>query len=313
VSLANTGEVLRLVNRPGNRPSHEGAAAEIDHSIALCRAAGFRKILVRGDTDSTQTRHLDRWHELANVQFILGLDVTAPRHFDADDLPESAWKPLARPPRYQVKTEPRARPANVKQQFVEQRGFRDVRLVDEWVAEMPYRPHACQHTYRLIVLRKNLQVREPRQLRLFDDYRYFFYLTNDGEHTPAELVLLANDRCNQENLLAQLKGGVRALRAPVDNLLSNGAYMLMAALAWNLKAWLALSLPESPGRWQEKHQAVKRRLLGLESRTFVNAFVRLPAQIVRTGRKIVVKLLSWNGWQPVFHRLTTQRCRPLRC
>lgn len=317
VSLANTGEVLRLVNRPGNRPSHEGAAAEIDHSIALCRAAGFHKILVRGDTDFSQTRHLDRWHELANVQFLFGLDVTAAHMVHADDLPESAWKPLERPPRYQVKTAPRARPANVKQRLVEERGYRDIRLVDEWVAEMPYRPHACQHSYRLIVLRKNLEDREPRQQRLFDDYRYFLYLTNDWEHTPAEIVHRANDRCNQENLLAQLKGGVRALRAPVDSLLSNGAYMLMTALAWNLKAWLALSLPDTPGRWQEPHRTEKQRLLGLEFRTFVNAFLRLPAQIVRTGRKLVVKLLSWNGWQPVFHRLVSQvcrpRCRPLRC
>ena len=123
----------------------------------------------------------------------------------------------------------------------------------------------------------------------------------------------ANNRCNQENLLAQLKGGVRALRAPVDNLLSNGAYMLMTSLAWNLKAWLALSLPDTPGRWQDKHQAEKRRLLGLEFRTFVNAFLRLPAQIVRTARKVVVRLLSWNGWQSVFHRLAAPRRRPLRC
>ncbi|HLQ43235.1 MAG TPA: hypothetical protein VK137_00785 [Planctomycetaceae bacterium] len=32
-----------------------------------------------------------------------------------------------------------------------------------------------------------------------------------------------NDRCDQENLLAQLAGGVQALAAPVDNLTSNGA------------------------------------------------------------------------------------------
>jgi hypothetical protein len=61
-------------------------------------------------------------------------------------------------------------------------------------------------------------------------------------------VFTPNDRYHQENLLAQLHSGVRALRAPVDNLLSNWAYMVMTALAWDLKAWWALQLPETPGR-----------------------------------------------------------------
>src|SRR5271167_2465837 len=56
LSLANTKEVLSLVNRSGNRPSHEGAAAEIERAIRVCREGGFRQILVRGDTDFTQTK-----------------------------------------------------------------------------------------------------------------------------------------------------------------------------------------------------------------------------------------------------------------
>src|SRR5947209_15659313 len=112
------------------------------------------------------------------------------------------------------------------------RGFAHsfIRLVDEWVAERPYRPTGCKHTYRLIIVRKNLEVREakdPQQQRLFPDYRYFIYITNDWDSTPKEIVFSANDRCQQENLISQLKSGVRSLAAPVDNLLSNGAYMLM--------------------------------------------------------------------------------------
>ena len=48
VSLAETGEVLRIVNRWGNRPSHEGAAVEADRAIALCLGAGFQRVLLRG-------------------------------------------------------------------------------------------------------------------------------------------------------------------------------------------------------------------------------------------------------------------------
>jgi Transposase DDE domain group 1 len=322
VSLANTGEILRLINRPGNRPSHEGAAEQLDECIGLCREAGFKKILLRGDTDFSQLGHVDRWHEQPDVRFLFGLDVTALQHIAADDLPDSAWKPLKRPPKYRVKTKRRGRRTRVKQQIVEERGFKDIRLVDEWVAERKYRPPVCKHTYRLVIVRKNLEVREARdaqkQQRLFADYRYFIYITDDWESTPAEIVFSANDRCQQENLLAQLKGGVRSLAAPVDNLLSNWAYMLMTSLAWNLKAWLALWLPAEKGRWCEQHQAHKQQLLGLEFRTFVNYFLRVPAQIVKTGRRILVRLLAWNGWQPVFFRLLDQfdrssRSRPLRC
>jgi len=320
VSLANTGEVLRLINRPGNRPSHEGAAEQLDQCLALCRDAGFLRILLRGDTDFSQLRHLDHWHEQRDVRFIFGLDVSALQHVEADDLwlDESAWKLLKRPPKYAVKTEPRSRRERIKQQIVEERGFKDIRLVDEWVAERPYRPPGCKHTYRLIIVRKNLQVSEPKQQRLFDDYRYFIHITNDWESTPEEIVFSANDRCQQENVISQLKNGVRSLAAPVDNLLSNGAYMLMTSLAWNLKAWLALLLPAENGRWHEQHQAQKKQLLGLEFRTFVNHFLRVPAQIVKTGRQIVVRLLAWNSWQPVFFRLVDQfvrpfHSRPLRC
>ena len=122
-------------------------------------------------------------------------------------------------------------------------------------------------------------------------------------------MFCANDRGDQENLLAQLHGGCRALKAPVDNLESNWAYMVMTALAWNLKAWWALALPEAPGRWQPRHRAEKRWLLGLEFKAFVQAFVRLPCQLVRTGRRLVFRLLAWNPHQRIFFRLVDA----LRC
>jgi hypothetical protein len=312
LTLANTGEVLRLINRSGNRPSHEGAPALFDECIALCRRAGYLKILLRGDTDFSQTQHLDRWHEQGDVQFVFGLDETAGKSIDADNLPNSAWKPLNRPPKYTIKTQRRAKPQRVKQRIVEQRQFKDTQLVDEDVAEMPYRPVACRTTFRLVIVRKNLRVYDPQQGRLFETYCYFFYLTNDWTSTPQQIVFSANDRCQQENVIAQL-AAVRALHAPVDNLLSNEAYMLMTALAWNLKAWLALSLEVKPGRGHEVQQAQKSKLLGLEFRTFVNYLLRIPAQVVQTGRKIIVRLLAYNTWLPVFFRLSEKFTRPQRC
>jgi Transposase DDE domain group 1 len=312
VSLANTGEVLSLVNRSGNRPSHEGAAEEIDCVLAVCFEGGFRRVLVCGDTDFTQSKHLDRWDDDSRVRFIFGVDCMGNLLTLADDLPENAWTSLDRPLRYHVKTQPRARPKNVKERIVRERGFKNIRLESEEVAEFDYRPTACKKTYRLIALRKNLRVRDE-QGQLFDDYRYFFYITNDRQSTPAEIVFSANDRCDQENLHAQLKGGVRALYAPVDDLVSNGAWMTMTSLAWNLKAWLALSLAERSGAVGQKDRDAKRTVLRMEFKTFVNAFVRLPCQIVRTSRRIVYRLLGWNRQLDVFFRLVEQLQRPLQC
>jgi len=316
VSLANTGEPIYIVNRSGNRPSHEHAAIYFDRAIGLCRRAGFKKILLRGDTDFTQTEHLDRWDAAGDVRFIFGIDAMANLYEIVENLPETAWKALKRPAKYEVQTRPRQRPENVKEQIVVARGFENIRLVKEHVAEFDYKPTKCKRTYRIVAAWKDLEVKRGQQ-KLFDDSRCFFYITNDKETPAEEIVFLANDRCNQENLIQQLKSGVRSLSAPVDSLLSNWAYMVMASLAWSLKAWVALMLPED-GRWSEKHREEKQKLLRMKFSTFRRALMMVPAQVIWTGRRIVCRLLSWNPWQGVFFRLLDRlacplRVQPLRC
>jgi hypothetical protein len=310
VTLANTGEPLALVNRSGNRPSHEGAAERFDQAIGLCREAGFRKILLRGDTDFSSTRHLDRWDE-GGVRFLFGLDAMKNLRELAAGLSASAWTRLKRPAPYQVKTRPRRRRENIKQRVVVERGFRNLRLDSEEVAEFAYRPVACRRSYRVIVVRKNLSV-ERGEAVLFDEVRYFFYLTNDSKTPAGELVRLANERCAQEQLIDQLKNGVHALRMPVGTLVSNWAYMVMASLAWTLKAWFALVLPQQ-GRWGERHRAEKQAVLKMEFRTFQQAFIAMPCQIIRAAGKIVYRLLAWNRWQRVFLRGVAALRQPLRC
>lgn len=299
VSLANTGEPLYLINRSGNRPSAEGAAERFDQARRLCQAAGFRRITFRGDTDFSQTRHLDRW-TTDGVRFVFGYDARANVIRCADALPTRAWTPLVRRAPNPVQTEPRQRPVNVQAATIVERGFKNLRLEAEAVAEFPYQPTACTQPYRMVVVRKNISV-ERGEHRLFDEVRYFFYLTNDDVTPAADVVFLANDRCNQENLIDQLKHGVGAARMPVDTLLSNGAYMVMAALAWTLKAWFALLLPET-GRWATRYAAEKATVLRMEFKTFLNAFMRIPVQVVRTSRRLVFRLLAWNPWQHVLLR-----------
>ena len=152
----------------------------------------------------------------------------------------------------------------------------------------------------MIVLRKRLGT--DRADAVDEEYRYFFYITNDRNLTAEEVVFLANDRCDQENLIAQLTSGVPALTTPVDHLVSNWAYMVMASLAWTLMAWSALLVPVSP-RHEARHQAEKRTLLRMEFATYRAAFIEMPCQIVRSGRRLIYRMLSWNPWQGVFLRL----------
>jgi hypothetical protein len=221
LSLANTGEVLRVLNRPGNRPSQEGAAAQIERVVAVCCRAGFRRVLLRGDCKFSQTEHLDGWDDDPRIRFVFGYEATPNLKAMAEDLPAVAWRTLHRPARYSVHTQPRQRPDNVKEAVVVQRQFENQRLCSEAVAEFNYRPTACRRAYRLVVVKKNISVEKGERL-LLDKVVYFFYLTNDWGREADEIVFSANDRCDQENLLAQLHGGVRALRAPVDDLESNG-------------------------------------------------------------------------------------------
>jgi hypothetical protein len=300
VSLANTAEPLYLVNRSGNRPSHEQADIYLDKAAALCQRAGFQRITFRGDTDFSQTKHLDRW-DRAGHRFLFGIAAMPNLVAIAEGLSPERYSELERPPRYTIKTVPRQAQERHKEQIVREKQFNTLKLLGEEVAEFEYAPVACEKAYRVVVLRKKLVV-EKGQMWLFEPDRYFFYITNDRTTPASEIVFLANDRCDQENLIGQLKGGVKALAMPVNTLMSNWAYMVMASLAWSLKAWSALLVPEH-GRWAEKHRSEKRSLLRMEFSTFCVAMIQVPCQVVRTSRRIIYRLLSWNPWQGVFLRL----------
>lgn len=310
ISLANTNEPLYIVNRSGNRPSHENAHYWLDQAVSLCRKGGFRKVRLRGDTDFSQTEYLDAWDD-DDVTFVFGIDAMPNLYEIVENLPERAWKRLRRRPRYEVKTSPRARPQNVKQRIVEEREFTDIQLVKEYVAEFSYRPGKCQRDYRVVVVWKDLEVKQG-QAKLFDDSKCFFYITNDWESPPEAIVRDANQRCNQENLIEQQKNGVHALTAPLDNLTSNWAYMVIVSLAWSLKAWVSLLIPVNP-RWRERHTEEKRTLLRMDFTTFRQAMINIAAQIVRSGRRLIFRWLAWNRWQPIFFRLWSQLQKPLRC
>lgn len=299
VSLANTAEPLFLYNRSGNRPSHEGAIGYFDKAIALCRNAGFKDILLRGDTDFSLTSAFDKWDD-DKVRFIFGNDATKIMKAWADSAPNDMYKELVRKADAAIETKTRQRPENVKERIVVERGYQNIKLKSEDVVDFEYQPGKCNNTYRVVAVRKNLS-REKGELVLFDEIRYFFYITNDFTMSCDAVVHEANHRCDQENLIAQLKNGVRALHAPVNTLNANWAYMVMASLAWSIKAWVALTLPIH-ARWRERHIEEQTKLLRMEYRTFLAAFINVPCQIIQSGRKLIYRLLSWNPWQNAFFR-----------
>lgn len=284
VSLANTREVLYLVNRPGNAPSHLDAPTWIDKAIGLVAPYAAR-VCLRGDTDFALTAHFDRWAQ--QVDFVLGTDNIAALRTRAQALEASAWTRLHRPAPYENKTgQTRTRRHNRKQEIVAERGFLNLRLNHEDVAEFSYQPGKCRQPYRVVVVRKNISRMKGEQA-LVDEIRYFFYFTTYSAqtHTPAQIVELANDRCDQENIHGQLKSGINALHAPVGDLHSNWAYMLIAALAWNIKSWHAMMMH----RRHDRHGFIR-----MEFKRFLDTVIRIPAMVIVRARAIVVRLVAYT-------------------
>lgn len=299
VTLANTGEPLWLFNRSGNRPSSEGAHILFDEAIKLCRRAGFADILLRGDTDFSLTAHIDGW-DAQGVRFIFGYDANPTFVERAQCLPDDDYVELVRKADQLFTGKPRSKPPRVKEHLVRERGYRNMTLWREDLAEFEHKPARAKATYRIVVLRKEILEHEGQHFLGTRD-RYFFYITNDRHLTPEQVVREANDRCNQERIIEQLKGGVRALHAPLNTLHANWAYMVMMALAWSLKAWFAMLLPVAP-RWRDRHLFDKQRVLGMEFRTFVQAFMLIPAQVVSSARQFVLRFLTWRPELPVLLR-----------
>jgi S-adenosylhomocysteine hydrolase len=200
--------------------------------------------------------------------FALGIDAMPNLVALAEGLNPGAWRELER----------------------REKGCKNIRLAREAVAEVAYQPTKCRRAYRLVILRKDLSVERGEQV-LFPEIRSSFYISNLERLTAPEVVFSCNDRCNQENLIDQLKNGLKALRMPVGDWVSKGAYGVMAALAWTLKEWLALVV-----RNGERRTA----LLRMEFRRFLLGLVQVPAQIVRTGRRIVHRILGYTEWTRTF-------------
>jgi len=279
ISLHNTREPLFIVNRPANAPSHLGSAPWIDKSLDLV-CPHFERVRLRGDTDFSLTEHFDKWDE--RCLFVFGMDARVNLKKIAARIPQ--WQPLERRAKAPIKTSPRRKPDNVKEEVVRKHKFRKIVTVAEDVAEVPYRPGKCKKTYRLVILRKTLDVIKGTRF-LYDEYRYFFFITNDWQKSPTELIHFYRQRSDHENDIDQLKNGLNALAPASDTLLSNWALMAIASLAWDLKAWVGLLLPYRP---------IGLSIVRMEFKRFLNTFIRIPCLIIRTGRRLCYRIVGYN-------------------
>ena len=296
VSLANTREVLYLVNRSGNAPSHArgGRMDRQGHRSGRPHAA---RVCLRGDTDFSLTANFDAWAQ--RVDFVFGMDNTTALRSRAEALDESSWARLERPAPL-----PERRPGSVraragrhhKRRSWPSAEYLNLQLNHEDVAEFDYQPGKCTRPYRVVALRKNISRARGEQV-LLDEIRYFFYITTRTDLTAEQVVDLANDRCDQENVIEQLKNGVNALRVPLYDLVSNWAYMVIAALAWNIKSWFAMMMHRKSDR---------RDYIRMEFRRFLNTVILIPAMIIRRARSITIRLIGYTpGLDRLLQRLGT--------
>ena len=288
ISLANTGEVLYMVNRRGNLPSHTGAAEWIDRAVDLVEPH-VERVCVRGDTHFALASRFDSWSE--KVDFIFGIRSCKALETAVGTLDEGAWQRLKRKPRWTSRSgQTRKKRENEKERIVVERGYDNLRLNHEDVAEFDYSPSSCRKTYRLVVVRKNIS-KMKGELTLFDELRYHYYITTRTDLSAADVVRKAHQRCDQENLIAQLKGGVDAMRVPLYDLVSNWAYMVIATLAWNLKSWLAMMAHLIKDR---------RRYVAMEFRRFIRELIIVACHVIRRSRRTTLRII---GWQPSVDRL----------
>ena len=280
ISLARTREVLYVINRSGNAPSHLDSAQWIDKTLDLVTNS-FKKIFLRGDTDFSLTSNFDKWDQ--RCTFIFGMDARENLVKLAGQIPESEWQLFEKEPR-KIKTKRRKRPENVKAQVVKRRKFKNLKTQCEHIAEFEYKPGKCNKPYRMIVLRKTIKVLKG-ECQLFDDIRYFFYITNEDKQPMEKLIQFYRNRADHENDIEQLKNGVPAMSNPSDSLISNWAYMAIASLAWDLKAWYGLLSP---------YRVLGNKIVRMEFKRFIHTFIRIPCLIIKTGRRIKYRFIGYN-------------------
>ena len=285
VSLGGSGECLRVVNQPGSARSSDAAAKALEEVLPLVRRH-FRNALVRGDTDFDRS-DVFKAVLAAKAYFAIGGRLYPNRAALVQAIAERRWEPfVARAEREQPSGPSReGRTPNYRRQKAVERRFRMLRTVKQWVTEIAYQPAGLGSACRMIV-RRILIEENDGQGALFKHFRYRLVLTNlPRSYSPRQIIDLTYQRCDQENVIEQFGDGIAGWRMPVAEFMGNSAWLQITRLAWNLGKWIAqIALPREVVRWQWKR--------------FRRHFVYIAAKVLKTGRRLVVRLAGSHRFLP---------------
>lgn len=282
VSLAGTGECLAVRNRPGNVRSSDGVADVLREVLPRTRQR-FRNLLVRGDSDFDRQDLRDAC-TAHGAYFAFVAREYKNRRGIAQSIPEQQWKPFrtrAQRQRAERAAQPtyrrRKRRRNRRRKRARERGYKNLRLIKQWVAEVSLPGRGWNEATRLVIRRQLIEHSQGQQ-HLFMAYRYRYVMTNlPLSVTASEVIDLTYERCDQENLIEQMGSGLAAWRMPTAERDANAAWLEIARLAWNLAKWVAqLALPEEVVRWEWKR--------------FRQAWVYVAAQVITRSRQVWIRL-----------------------
>jgi hypothetical protein len=285
VSLGGSGECLKVVNQPGSARPSDAAAKAVKEVLPMVRRH-FRNAIVRGDTDFDRS---DVYNEAidAGAYFAIGGRLYPNRAALVEAISEASWKPFIPGADRKARSEPsrHERTANYRQKKAEDRRFRTLRTVKQWVSEIAYQPAGLAGACRMIVRRILIEERDG-QGALFEHFRYRLVLTNlPRSYTAGQVVDITYQRCDQENVIEQFGAGIAGWRMPVAEFMGNSAWLQIARLAWNLGKWIAqIALPSEVVRWEWKR--------------FRRHFVYIAAKVLKKGRRLVVRLAGSHRFLP---------------
>ena len=285
VSLGGSGECLKVVNQPGSARSSDAAAKALKEVLPWVRR-NFLNAIVRGDSDFDRS---DVYNETidAGAYFAIGGRLYQNRAALIEAIAEERWKAFVpRADRDERSGASRhGRTANYRQKKAEERKFRTLRTVKQWVSEIAYQPAGLDCACRMIVRRILIEEKDG-QGALFEHFRYRLVLTNlPRSYTPQQVVDLTYQRCDQENVIEQFGQGIAGWRMPVAEFMGNSAWLQIARLAWNLGKWIAqIALPREVVRWEWKR--------------FRRHFVYIAAKVLKEGRSLVVRLAGSHRCLP---------------
>ena len=285
VTLGGSGECLKVVNQPGSARSSDAAAGALKEVVPRVKRH-FKSAIVRGDTDFDRADVYQAVIE-QGAYFAIGGRVYANRAALAERISEKRWQRFY--PR--AEREPSGGPSrqgrtpNYRKNKAQQRGYRTLSTVKQWISEIEYQPSGVPFPCRLIVRRILIEETDGQGV-LLKHFRYRMVLSDlPRSYTAQKIVDLTYQRCDQENVIEQFGHGIAGWRMPVAEFMGNSAWLEIARLAWNLGKWIAqLALPAEVVRWEWKR--------------FRRHFVYIAAKVLKLGHSVVVRLAGSHRYLP---------------